>query len=887
MSKIEGTYSPQEFEEKWYDEWTQKGYFHADPHSDKPPFSIVIPPPNVTGILHMGHALNNTLQDVMTRYKRMDGYEALWMPGTDHAGIATQNVVERKLAAEGLTREDLGRDNFIERVWEWRKEYGGTIIRQLKKLGASCDWDRERFTMDEGLSRAVREVFCTLYEEGLIYKGSYIINWCPRCHTALADDEVEHKDSKGNLWHLRYPLEDGSGYIDVATTRPETMLGDTAVAVHPEDERYKDLIGKNLILPVMNRRIPIIADAFVDPTFGSGAVKVTPAHDPNDFEMGLRHSLPTIRVIGENGQMTEEAGKYAGLDRYEARKALVADLEEAGTLIKIDDHDHAVGGCYRCQTVIEPLISEQWFVKVKPLAAKAVEAVEQGDTKIVPDHWKKTYYHWMENIRDWCISRQIWWGHRIPAFTCDACGEMSVSREDIDTCPKCGASGLRQEDDVLDTWFSSALWPFSTMGWPEETAEVSKFYPTSLLVTGFDILFFWVARMMMMGLWFRKEVPFKDVYLHALLRDEQGRKMSKSLGNSLDPLELIEEFGADVMRFTLVAFAAQGRDIRLSKPRFEGYLRFANKIWNAARFAFMNLEDFDEAAPEIPLAERSSADRWIIGRLSEAAKGVREALDDYRFNDAAGQIYKFLWHEFCDWYVEMSKRPLYGDDPKAKLAAQQTIITVFDATMRLLHPFMPFLSEELWQKLPFPAYMGPREESLVIAVFPKAEEIPTDKGAVERVDMVKEVVSAVRNVRGEMRLPPSKKLTAIIQCSDKERSLLLDERDFMMALALAESVEFIAPGEPKPKQAAAAVAGGLEIFVPLAGLVDLEEEERRLNKEIDKLAADLSKVEGKLGNPNFVDRAPAEVVEKERERAAELNEAIDKLKAGLARIKGE
>jgi valyl-tRNA synthetase len=886
--KIEGTYSPRDFEEKWYARWLEKKYFHANEKSPKPPFSIVIPPPNVTGILHMGHALNNTLQDVMTRYKRMDGYEALWMPGTDHAGIATQNVVERRLREEGKTREDLGREKFIERVWEWRGDYGGTIVKQLKRLGASCDWDRERFTMDEGLSRAVREVFCTLYEEGLIYKGSYIINWCPRCKTALADDEVDHEETKGNLWNLRYPLEDGSGFVVVATTRPETMLGDTAVAVHPDDERYKSFVGKYVILPVIGRRIPIIADSFVDPAFGSGAVKVTPAHDPNDFACGHRHGLEFIRVIGEDGFMTAEAGPYAGMDRYECRERLVAALTIDEVLVSTQDHQNAVGCCYRCRTVIEPLISEQWFVKVAPLAQKAVEAVQNGDTRIIPDHWKKTYFHWMENIRDWCISRQIWWGHRIPAFVCPECKEMTVSRTDIDTCPKCGHKGLEQEHDVLDTWFSSALWPFSTMGWPEETDTLKKFYPTSLLVTGFDILFFWVARMMMMGIWFRKEVPFRDVYLHALLRDEQGRKMSKSLGNSLDPIELIDEFGADVLRFTLVAFAAQGRDIRLSKGRFEGYYRFANKIWNAARFIFMNLEDFDPKAAEVPLEKLSSSDRWILGRFDEAAAKVREALDNYYFNEAASEVYKFLWNEFCDWYVEMAKRPLYSkDNPEGKLAAQQTLIRVFDGIMRLLHPFMPFLSEELWQKLPWPSWMGERGESLVIASFPKPGSLRVDPKAMERIEMVKEVVSAVRNIRGEMNVPPSRKIEVIIQGEPSLTGLLENELEILLALSSAEKVGFIPPGAPKPKQCAAAVASGFEIFVPLAGLVDLAEEEKRLCKEIDKLGADLAKVEGKLGNPSFVDKAPEEVVAKERGRAAELSESIAKLCASLKRIRGE
>jgi len=881
-----GNFDAATIEQKWYAEWEQRHYFHADPASPKPPFSIVIPPPNVTGVLHMGHALNNTLQDVMCRYKRMDGFEVLWMPGTDHAGIATQNVVERQLAEAGQTRDDVGREAFIDQVWRWRTHSGGRIIHQLKRLGASCDWERERFTMDEGLSQAVREVFCTLYGEGLIYKGSYIINWCPRCHTALADDEVEHADTKSHLWHLRYPLEDGSGELVVATTRPETMLGDTAVAVHPEDERYRDLIGRFITLPVLGRRIPIIADAFVDPQFGTGAVKVTPSHDPNDFEMGRRHDLEFIRVIGEDGRMTEAAGRFAGLDRYECRKQLVAAFEADGTLLKIDDHAHAVGGCYRCHTVIEPLVSEQWFVKVKPLAEEAMRAIREGDTRIVPGHWDKTYYHWMENIRDWCISRQIWWGHRIPAFTCAACGELTVARTDPDTCPHCGSAELTQDPDVLDTWFSSALWPFSTMGWPEETPALKRFYPTSLLVTGFDILFFWVARMMMMGLKFRGEVPFRDVYLHALLRDEDGRKMSKSLGNALDPLELIDEFGADVLRFTLVAFAAQGRDIRLSKPRFEGYHRFLNKLWNAAKFALMNLETFDPAAPEIPFGELPAQDRWIRSRLHAAAAEVRICLENYEFDKAAGAVYRFLWHELCDWYLEMCKRPLYTGDERARRAAQQTLIAAFDGVFRLLHPFMPFVSEELWHKLPWPRYREARPASLVVAPFPQPERLPADPAAVTRVEIVQAAISAIRNVRGEMNVPPSRRVCALVQGPAAATTVLREETEALLALAGLERVEFLAPEAPKPEPAAAAVAGELEIFLPLAGLVDLAEEERRLTKEIAKLEKECERLTQKLANPQFVDKAPDAVVAKERAKQEELQQTLSKLAANLKRVKG-
>jgi len=881
-----GAYAPHAIEEKWYERWVAEGRFHADPASPKPGYSIVIPPPNVTGNLHMGHALNNTLQDVLARYKRMDGFEVLWMPGTDHAGIATQNVVERKLASEGTNREALGREAFVERVWQWREESGGTIIRQLRRLGASCDWERERFTMDEGLSRAVREVFCRLYDEGLIYRGDYITNWCPRCHTALSDLEVEHEDAEGRLWHLRYPLRDGSGEVVVATTRPETMLGDTAVAVHPEDERYRTHLGKTLVLPLVGREMPLIADAAVDPAFGTGAVKVTPAHDPNDFAMGLRHDLPQVAVIGKDGTMTAEAGAaYAGLDRYEARKRVLADLAAAGALVKEEVHAHAVGHCYRCQTVIEPLVSRQWFVKIQPLADAALAAVRDGRTRIVPAQWEKTYYHWMENIRDWCISRQIWWGHRIPAFTCAACGELTVARADPAACPKCGSASLEQETDVLDTWFSSALWPFSTMGWPDRTPELAKFYPTSALVTGFDILFFWVARMMMMGLKFMDEVPFRDVYIHALVRDEQGQKMSKSKGNVIDPLEVIDRFGADAFRFTLCAFAAQGRDVRLSTERVEGYSRFVNKLWNAAKFALMNLEDFDPAVPEVAFADLLPQDRWVLTRLRGAAAEVRRGIEGYEFDKAAGAAYQFLWREFCDWYIEMAKGPLYRtDDPATRLGTQQTLVRALDAIFRLMHPFMPFVSEELWGRLPWPAFLGEKPESLMVAAFPRPAELPVDEAATARVELVQAAVSAVRNVRGEMNVPPSRRVGAQVQAEPQVVEALQAEAETVKALAGLAELTFLPPGAARPAKAAAAVGPGMEIFLPLAGLIDLGEEERRLRKEIDKAAAEGEKIGKKLANAQFLERAPVEVVEKEKGRAAELDETLARLRANLDRV---
>ncbi|MBI5441050.1 MAG: valine--tRNA ligase [Deltaproteobacteria bacterium] len=880
-----GTYDPHSIEEKHYEEWVRRGYFHADPASSKPPFSIVIPPPNVTGSLHMGHALNNTLQDVLVRYKRMDGFEALWMPGTDHAGIATQNVVERMLAAEGTSREELGREGFVERVWRWRAESGGTIIRQLRRLGASCDWERERFTMDEGLSRAVREVFCRLYEEGLIYRGDYITNWGPRCHTALSDLEVEHEDAQGRLWYIEYRLKDGSAALIVATTRPETMLGDTAVAVSPEDERYAGTIGKTLVLPLVGREIPVIADAAVDPAFGTGAVKVTPSHDPNDFAMAERHNLPHVVVIGKDGRMTEAAGaEYAGLDRYDARKKVLEALKAQGLLLKEDAHAHAVGHCYRCRTVVEPLVSRQWFVKIKPLAEVALKAVEEGRTRIVPEQWEKTYFRWMEGIRDWCISRQIWWGHRIPAFTCEACGELTVARADPTACPKCGSPNLARETDVLDTWFSSGLWPFSTLGWPDRTPELARFYPTSVLVTGFDILFFWVARMMMMGLKFMGDVPFRDVYIHALVRDEKGEKMSKTKGNVIDPLEVIAEYGADAFRFALMAFAAQGRDVKLSKERIAGYNRFVNKIWNATRFALMNLTDFDPEATEVGPGELLPQDRWIVGRLRSAVADVRRGLDGYAFNEAASAAYQFVWHEFCDWYIEMSKRPLYGASPRARLAAQQTLVRVLDGVFRLLHPLMPFVTEELWSRLPWPRYLGERPESLVIARFPTPGEYAEDEAASARVEVVRSAVSAIRNVRGEMNVPPSRKVPACFQGGEGALEVLRAEAEALAALAGLERVEFLAPGAPKPPKSAAGVAAGVEIFLPLEGIIDFAEEERRLRKEIEKLETEEGRIAGKLRNPQFTEKAPPAVVEKEKARASELGETLTKLRANLERI---
>jgi len=880
--ELEKVYEPKSVEEHWYQKWEQSGYFHAESPSDKPSYSIVIPPPNITGVLHMGHALNNTLQDVLCRWKRMSGYNVLWMPGTDHAGIATQNVVERQLAAEGKDRFELGREAFIERVWKWKGESGGQIIGQLKRLGASCDWERERFTMDQGLSTAVREVFVRLYQEKLIYRDNRLINWCPRCHTALSDIEVEHEDKAGNLWHLRYPVVGSDQHLIVATTRPETMLGDTAVAVNPADERYAHLIGKKVLLPLVNREIPIIADDYVDVEFGTGVVKITPAHDFNDFEVGVRHNLDRINVFDESGVVNAAGKQYEGMDRFAARKQVVADLEAAGLLEKIEDHALSVGGCYRCKTVVEPYMSLQWYVKVAPLAERALAAVKDGRTKIVPQQWENTYYDWMENIRDWCISRQIWWGHRIPAWYCDHCGAITVAKEDPTRCDQCGSDEIRQETDVLDTWFSSALWPFSTMGWPEKTPELASFYPTSCLVTGFDILFFWVARMMMMGLHFMDQVPFTDVYIHALVRDAQGQKMSKSKGNVIDPLTVIDAYGTDAFRFTLAAFAAQGRDIKLAEERIAGYRNFANKIWNASRFALMNLEGFEPDAVDPASLKLSSADRWILFRLNEAAASVDAALGSFRFNEAAGDLYRFTWSEFCDWYIELAKDDLYKGDAERQAAAKYVLWLVLENLLRLLHPFMPFITEEIWQALPKQAGCA---ESIMIAPFPTpCAEWSGFAGDAAEMELVMEVIKGIRNIRGEMEVAPSKQIAAILDCkSEASLRLLKSNEAYVMSLARLSDLA-IGQGIERPAEASLQVAGDVEIIVPLRGLVNVEEEEKRLNKEIAKIEKDIEFLSKKLENPSFVERAPADVVVKEREKIAEFAGKKQLLEESLAKI---
>jgi valyl-tRNA synthetase len=867
-------------EKKWYETWERLKKFQATMEEGKPSFSIVIPPPNVTGVLHVGHALNNTLQDVLVRFRRMQGYNTLWLPGTDHAGIATQNVVERQLAAENISRHDIGRRKFIERVWQWKEESGGQIINQLKRLGCSCDWDRERFTMDEGLSRAVREVFTRLYKEGLIYRGDYIINWCPRCQTALADLEVEHEPTDGKLYYIRYPFITGKGYVVVATTRPETMLGDTAVAVHPSDERYNSLPEKAVVLPLVNRKIPIVFDQHVEKEFGTGALKVTPAHDLNDFEIARRHDLPALKVMDNNGIMNEEAGAYAGMDRFACRRKVVDDLEKLGLLEKVEEYQHGVGHCYRCHAVVEPSLSKQWFVSVKPLAEKAIAAVKEGQTRIYPKTWENTFFDWMYNIRDWCISRQIWWGHQIPAWTCQDCSELIVSNTDPEECTACKGSRLVQETDVLDTWFSSALWPFSTLGWPDDTRELSIFYPTSVLITSFDILFFWVARMMMMGLHFMKETPFRDVYLHALVRDAEGQKMSKSKGNVMDPLLIMDKYGTDALRFTMTAFAAQGRDIRLSEDRIEGYRHFINKIWNAARFSLLHIRDsrpygHADIDPEILALEH----RWILSRVNKTIVEVHRGLNEYRFNDAAHALYQFVWHEFCDWYLEWVKGDLYGDDETVRATGRSILFTVLEIIIRLLHPITPFVTEEIWAALP-----GERS-SIMTENFPEETTAWENEAAEDAANLFMGVVTGLRNIRSETGIHPSARIKASVICPDPLKGAILKENSrAIISLARLEELQVLPEGM-RPKGAASYIFNELEIFVSLAGLVDIDQELAKLEKEKDKVTLQLKKVEGKLGNSKFLDNAPGEVVAGEKEKQETLHAKRAKINESMERLR--
>ncbi|MGI6583015.1 MAG: valine--tRNA ligase [bacterium] len=871
-------YNPRVVEDKWYQYWMEGDYFRPTIDPEQEPFTIVIPPPNVTGALHMGHALDNTIQDVLIRWKRMTGVPTLWLPGTDHAGIATQARVVESLAQEGLTPQDLGREKFLERTWQWKEQYGGRIIEQLKRLGASCDWSRERFTMDEGCSRAVREVFVSLFEKGLIYRGDYIVNWCPQCGTAISDIEVEHEEEEGKLWHFRYPLIDGEGYVTVATTRPETILGDTAVAVHPEDERYRDLVGKKLVLPGVGRQIPIVADPYVDPEFGSGAVKVTPAHDPNDFLIGLRHGLEQVVVMAPDGTMNENAGKYQGMDRLECREALVADFDREGYLVKVEDHLHAVGHCSRCDTTIEPLLSKQWFVRMKPLAEPALEAVRQGQIRFVPERFTKIYCDWLENIRDWCISRQLWWGHRIPVWYCQDCDEIIASREDLNQCPHCGGE-VEQDPDVLDTWFSSALWPFSTLGWPDATEDLNYFYPTSVLVTGRDIIFFWVARMIFMGLEFMQEEPFREVLIHGLVLDSQGRKMSKSLGNGIDPLEVIEEYGADTLRFMLMTSTTPGNDMRFYWERVENCRNFANKIWNASRFALMNLTDFQPEGIEEDQLAYSMADRWILSRLNRTIARVTEELEEYQLGEAATTLYEFIWGEFCDWYIEMIKPRLYAkEDGEGRRTSQYVLWKVLETTLRLLHPFMPFITEEIWQHLP---HGGP---SICVAPWPEAGD--TDPAVEEEMERIMAVIRGVRNIRAEMNIPPGKKVPVAIQAPAGLQSQLEAGIPYITQLAGVGTVTMQEPVTEKPRQAAAAMVGGVEVYVPLEGLIDIDKEIARLRKEEQNLVKEVERVTKKLQNENFLAKAPAEVVAKEREKEKEYREKLAKVRERIALLEG-
>ena len=873
MSKeLAKTYDPKGIEERLYQKWMDNGYFHAKVNPDKKPFTIVMPPPNVTGQLHMGHALDETMQDILIRFKRMQGYSALWVPGTDHASIATEAKVVEKIAKEGLTKESLGREKFLDRVWDWKKEYGGRIVKQLKKIGSSADWDRERFTMDEGCNKAVKEVFVNLYNKGLIYRGERIINWCPCCLTSISDAEVEYEDQAGSFWHLRYPLSDGSGYIEMATTRPETMLGDTAVAVNPNDERYKDYVGKTVILPIVHREIPIIADEYVDMEFGTGVVKITPAHDPNDFEVGLRHHLPVINVLTEDAKIVDEYEKYAGLDRYEARKAIVADLEAEGALVKIEPHDHNVGTCYRCHTTVEPRVSKQWFVKMEELAGPAIEAVKSGKTRFVPEHFDKTYYHWLENIKDWCISRQLWWGHRIPAFYCDCCNEVVVTKENKAVCPKCGKE-MRQDPDTLDTWFSSALWPFSTLGWPEKTEELDYFYPTSTLVTGYDIIFFWVIRMMFSGIEHTGKAPFNTILIHGLVRDSQGRKMSKSLGNGIDPLEVIDKYGADALRLTLITGNAPGNDMRFYWERVESSRNFANKVWNASRFIMMNLDKAE--VRDVDVTELTDADKWILSKVNTLAKDVTDNMENYDLGVAVQKIYDFIWEEFCDWYIEMVKPRLWNDDDTTKAAALYTLKTVLINSLKLLHPYMPFITEEIFCNLS-------DEESIMISKWPEYKEEWNFAKEEKAVETIKEAVRGIRNSRTGMNVPPSRKAKVFVVSDDEQvRDIFEEGKVFFTTLAYASEVVIQSDKSGIDEDAVAVLIPNATVYMPFSDLVDIDKEIERLKNEEKKLEGELKRVNGMLSNEKFISKAPEAKINEEKEKLSKYTIMMEQVKERL------
>ena len=877
-TEMNKTYNPSEIEDRLYKKWMDKKYFHAEVDRSKKPFTIVMPPPNITGQLHMGHALDNTLQDILIRFKRMQGYNALWQPGTDHASIATEVKVTNKLKEEGIDKEELGREGFLKRTWEWKEEYGGRIVSQLKKLGSSADWDRERFTMDEGCSKAVQEVFIRLYEKGYIYQGSRIINWCPVCQTSISDAEVEYEDQAGHFWHINYPIVGTDKCIEIATTRPETMLGDTAIAVHPDDERYKDLVGKMVLLPIVNKEIPIVADSYVDKEFGTGAVKITPAHDPNDFEVGKRHNLEEINILNDDGTINENGGKFAGMDRYEARKAIVKELEEEGYLVRIEAHEHNVGTHDRCHTTVEPMVKKQWFVKMSEMAKPAIEAVKNGDLRFVPGHFDRTYLHWLENIRDWCISRQLWWGHRIPAYYCDECGEIVVAKEMPSVCPKCGCTHFTQDEDTLDTWFSSALWPFSTLGWPEKTEDLDYFYPTNVLVTGYDIIFFWVIRMVFSGYEQTGNCPFSDVLFHGLVRDEQGRKMSKSLGNGIDQLEIIEQYGADALRLTLVTGNAPGNDMRYSEKKIIASRNFANKVWNASRFMLMNIEKADLS--NVSLAELTPADKWILSKANSLVKEVTDNMEKYDFGVAVAKLNDFIWEEFCDWYIEMVKPRLYNEEDMTKAAALFTLKKVLTISLKLLHPYMPFITEEIFCSL------QDEEESIMVSEWPVFEEEFDFKAEENEVEMIKNAVRNIRNLRADMNVPPSKKASVYVVSEKEEvRRVFEDSKVFFATLGYASEVHVQADKAGIAEDAVSTVIPDAVIYMPFAELVDVEKEIARLEKEAGRLEGEIKRAKGMLSNERFVSKAPAAKVEAEKEKlekytamAAQVAERLSQLK---------
>ncbi len=877
MKELAKTYDPKAMEDRIYGEWLEKKYFHAEVDRSKKPFTIVMPPPNITGKLHMGHALDNTLQDILIRYKRMQGYNALWIPGTDHASISTEVKVINQLKSEGIDKNELGREGFLKRTWEWREEYGRTIVDQLKKIGSSCDWDRERFTMDEGCSEAVQEVFLRLHKKGYIYKGSRIINWCPVCKTSISDAEVEHEEQAGHFWHINYPIKGSDQFVEIATTRPETLLGDSALAVNPDDERYKDIVGKTVILPLVGREIPVIADAYVDKEFGTGVVKITPAHDPNDFEVGKRHNLPEINILNDDATINENGGKYAGMDRYEARKVMVEELKEQGLLVKVVDHVHNVGTHDRCGTTVEPMIKQQWFVKMEEMAKPAIEAIKNGDLTFVPERFDKTYLHWLENIRDWCISRQLWWGHRIPAYYCDDCGEIVVDREMPGVCPKCGGTHFTQDPDTLDTWFSSALWPFSTLGWPEQTEDLDYFYPTDVLVTGYDIIFFWVIRMVFSGYEQTGKCPFHHVLIHGLVRDSLGRKMSKSLGNGIDPLEIIDQYGADALRFTLVTGNAPGNDMRFYMERVEASRNFANKIWNASRFIMMNIEKA-EVPEKMDLTELTGADKWILSKVNTLAQDVTANMDKFELGIAVQKLYDFIWEEFCDWYIEMVKPRLYNEADQTKAAALWTLKTVLTNALKLLHPYMPFITEEIYRNLT-------GEESIMISAWPEFKTEWSFAKEETEVELIKEAVRSIRNVRSSMNVPPSKKAHVIVVSEKSEiREVFEGSKAFFGTLSYASQVTVQEDKAGIGEDAVSAVIPDAALYMPFAELVDLEKEIERLKKEEERLTKELARVNGMLNNEKFISKAPQSKIDEEKEKLAKYTQMMNQVKEHLAAL---